>query len=295
MNNIENWIELSISDLNSSKLLYKNKHYRTSYFLFQQAVEKANKAYGLFNGIITEDEIKKIGHDQLKIYRKSIIAERKNIQELITSMEPYPKIKNHEIVKNINLETYNNNLNNGLQVIDDLRNYDLVKIPIYCLNNMIKILKDIEKSKIVIPRNSNLIFEDRILKLVDWIGKFETTEANETKINFEIIVKDKKKSEEFYNFIIERLPFCVDLTFIAYDFYFCTLITIQHSSLTRYPMDELNPLEIYTEKLSLIKKQYDFMNLFEKALIKLQKFTNPEGLNLKPVPEWFYDKENGIK
>ena len=79
---IKVWIDLSKSDLNSSKILHENGHYRNSYFLFQQTTEKANKAFALISEILTETELKTIQHDQTKIYRKAIVKQEKNILEV---------------------------------------------------------------------------------------------------------------------------------------------------------------------------------------------------------------------
>ena len=68
--NVSIWIDLSLSDLKSSKLLYDNSQFRTSYFFFQQATEKANKALALLGGLLSETELKNNSAVALIIYLK---------------------------------------------------------------------------------------------------------------------------------------------------------------------------------------------------------------------------------
>jgi len=66
--NIENfrmakeWLKLAKDDLETSKLLYDNKHYRNSIFLLQQSVEKTVKADYTAFSLIPKKQIRKIGH-----------------------------------------------------------------------------------------------------------------------------------------------------------------------------------------------------------------------------------------
>lgn len=57
-------------------------------------------------------------------------------------------------------------------------------------------------------------------------------------------------------------------------FSICALLTIQHSTLTRYPENGKNPFEVYTSKLPLIKKQPLFMNLLEDAIKLLKRHSS---------------------
>lgn len=87
MNSIEVFLNLTKDDLKSSKLLYKENQYRTSYFFFQQAVEKANKAYGLHSGLIGENDLQKISHDQFKIHKKDLINQEEEYKKFLLLFE----------------------------------------------------------------------------------------------------------------------------------------------------------------------------------------------------------------
>ncbi len=79
MNEIIKWIDIAKSDVKSSQILLENQCYSQSYFYFQQASEKANKANWMFNGLLKESELKNVGHDQFKPLRKNLITQKENI------------------------------------------------------------------------------------------------------------------------------------------------------------------------------------------------------------------------
>jgi HEPN domain-containing protein len=276
-------IEISQSDLEASRVLHSNGLHSQSYFQFQQAVEKANKAWGLFNNIITEDELYKLQHDQLKIYRKSIVSEEKKIKDLIKTLEPHPKLHTHPFIEEKKFGDYTNSLNEGLRFIDSLRNVDLVEISASDLNVLIRELKKIENTKIKLPRNYSDKLKKEFEKLIDWIGNFNTPQAFQRQKELRVLLYDKDKYQELCDVLPKILQVMIDSIFIHYTFYFCAIITIQHSSLTRYPdEDKVSPLDIYDSKLPLVKKQQIFMDLFDKALIKFIEIQNPDFM---PIPK----------
>ncbi|MDO1499447.1 HEPN domain-containing protein [Winogradskyella maritima] len=63
---INTWLNIALNDLESAILLHRNGKYRNSYFLFQQASEKANKAAALFSGDFTEKESRRHSTINLK-------------------------------------------------------------------------------------------------------------------------------------------------------------------------------------------------------------------------------------
>src|SRR5258708_8408077 len=90
---ISMWIKLALSDLKSAKILYTQKQYRTSYFLFQQATEKANKAHALKFKFINEEDFKDIRHDQFKIDRRYYTKRIKELRTLIINDGASPKVQ----------------------------------------------------------------------------------------------------------------------------------------------------------------------------------------------------------
>ncbi len=129
--NVSIWIDLSLSDLKSSKLLYENGHFRTSYFFFQQATEKANKALALLGGLLSENELKEnIKHDQLKIYRKTLVKQENQIKSFL---KLYPDHENNEIIPESKIQNFQQSLLHSVSLIDSFRNYDLTSRALKCI------------------------------------------------------------------------------------------------------------------------------------------------------------------
>lgn len=267
-------IKLSISDLKSSRLLYKNRQFRTSYFFFQQSVEKANKAFGLLGGIITEKDLFKIQHNQAKIYRKGLVEQEENANKLLNAVKSFPQLETHKFFQQIDFAQYQKYLKNSLSQIDSLYNLDLVRISASDLSDYLRELRKLEKAKtkIKIPKKADKEMKQEMLNVADWIGTAGTKEAINGKKEFEEFLNDEKKWAEFSNILRKKMiPLQLDTIFVNATLWICAIITVQHSSLTRYPDDKNNnPIEIYQMKLPIVKKQPQFMDFLEKALIKLQ-------------------------
>lgn len=275
-NKVAYWIKIALGDLGSSRTLYEARHYRTSYFLFQQASEKANKAFALYANFATEEELSKIGHDQFKLYRKELVKQEKEIKLLHSTVQTLPpSARDHEMM---GLDTVNSVLTSHLElikIIDSLRDRDLVNLSSVELNQMYKLLIALRRPEIRIPRKPPAEFKKIILKIADWAGNFQTPEALNTRKEFEEMANDAGKSKELYDIMIKMLKVTASFSFIFYTLCTCAVLTIQHSSITRYPSNGKDPLKIYTSKLPLIKKQLLFMDLLQEALKKLQSIAPP--------------------
>jgi HEPN domain-containing protein len=231
------WIKLALSDLKSSRILYSQKQYGTSYFLFQQATEKANKAHALKFKFIKEEDLEDIRHDQFKIDRRYNVKKIEELRKLIllnngVSPKLYAKI---------------NSLTKSISHIDRLRNMDLINIS---------------------NRNLNYLYKEINIMEIPFDIQFP-----EIKEIFKTRNKELKKG---YSYGLSLLLYMQDFSFIYFSIKVCALLTIKYSSLTRYPENGLNPLKIYTSKLPLIKKQFLFMNLLEQAIHKLNKLDEPK-------------------
>jgi HEPN domain-containing protein/uncharacterized protein (UPF0147 family) len=266
------WIKLALSDLKSSKALYAKRHYRTSYFLFQQAAEKANKAFALYGGLATEEELSKIGHDQFKLYRKSIVKQQAELKHFTHAIEMLPeRVRDHEMTGLNAIHSVHTGQIEIIKFIDSLRNKDLVNILAVELNHLYKLLIALRKPDFKLPRNSREVVKAIISNIADWAGNFETPEATTARKELEEMGNDPGKSKEMYKIMIQILRLTMDFAFVFYSFCCCALLTVQHSSLTRYPAGGKDPLNIYTIKLPLVKKQLLFMDLLQDAIRKLQK------------------------
>lgn len=265
------WIELALSDLRSSQLLYDNKHFRTSYFFFQQATEKANKAYALLGGQLNERDFKDIQHDQLKIFRKTIVKQEFKLKTLIQVLEPLKKVADYKLISTKNLKEYGNALSDSLKYIDSLRHHDLVNTSLADLNYLLRQLKKVKETKIKIPLNFEKKFKIIMINVADWVGQFESNEAIESKMEILNFINDGELSRQLSELMLNQIiSAMIDIVFINLTLYFCAIITIQHSSLSRYPDNNgTNPDNIYVLRLPLVKKQKEFMNYLQDAINRL--------------------------
>lgn len=224
------WIELAIDDLESSRFLYDGNKFRNSYFLYQQSVEKANKAFGLKSGLLTVEDLEKDKHDQFKMYRRYAVRQRERFSKLIT------RGKNSEKnIKNINA------FSEIISFIDSLRNLDLFKLDEEDLTRLPEVFDQMK-------------FSDGLRKVI---------EDMDINLNNEVmhVFKEGMFWMESMIFILSRLIICA-------------FLTIQHSTKTRYPVADHNPILIYTIDLPLIKHQKFFMDILMDALVKLKTFKN---------------------
>lgn len=266
------WTDISLSDLNSSRLLYENRHYRTSYFLFQQASEKMNKALALLGGEFTEKELRNFSHDQLRIYKETSLKQDIKINRLLSLFEQHPKISNHKIVEEKKFIGLHNSLKDGVNFITGLKEYDLVNISTKDLNLILKQLTRLKNIQLEIPIDFESAFKTTMLDVADWIGQFGTEKAISDKANLEKLISDEKQSNQLYDLMINSIfPLLIDLVFVNMTLYMCAMITIQHSSLTRYSEENINPDLIYTKRLPIVKKQKEFMDLLNEVILIIKR------------------------
>ena len=267
---IKVWIDLSKSDLNSSKILHENGHYRNSYFLFQQTTEKANKAFALISEILTETELKTIQHDQTKIYRKAIVKQEKNILESIELFKQIEIHKNLELLSPKQLKIRHDSIKKSISFIDSLRNCDLINITSEDLDYYINEINELKNFKLELPKDFNSILRTQMIALSNWIGQFDTEKAKTFKKEIQDFL-NIEESEKLFESLKTVIYPMFDIMFINFTLYICAILTIQHSSLTRYPSDGINPERIYNRKLPIVNKQMEFIELLTEAISRMEK------------------------
>lgn len=261
-------IEIALRDIRSSILLYNEKMFAQSYFLFQQASEKANKAFGLHYNIINEDELKKeIQHNQLKIYRKAIVTEAAEMKNLSEQLNNNPQFSNHDFLKNKPFEQHAKNLNDGLKFHDSAKNLDLLNYSNIDLEQYLDCIEELYKIRITRSKKVDKLITQELKNLKDFSDKFYPE-------------KDRKEMEEAFNsgnreevlnMIYKVSQYQMKFLFMNYTFYFCALITIRHSNIARYPDNSISPINFYNLKNPSVKYQPYFMRFLKIACERLKK------------------------
>lgn len=254
------WLGIAKSDLKSAQILYSKRQYRNSLYNFQQALEKANKAFILKANNISEEELFDTKHDLFKLFRKEAV---KKIDGLELQIKNLSEIKT-DTSKIGRLERKHKSWSGSISSIDQFRNIDISSLTINDLNFILKEFKKSIFLSVDLPNVLNKKARGIVSNFLKRLEKLENKKALVAKMNFEEIIKDEENFKLSYEFIAGL----INSMFVVYAFYACAIITHKQNTLTRYPIDNHNPLSVYTLKHPLIKKQPDFMKLFEKALIK---------------------------
>ncbi len=281
MNEVIKWINIAKSDIKSSKILLENGCYSQSYFYFQQASEKANKAYWLFDGTLDESQLKKIGHNQFKPLRKNLVSEKDKIDYLKAFEAKTDMLFNSPLLENIDIDEYESRLNESLKFIDRFKKQSSFDFKEEELFGILKNLEELKEIKIDIPENFSDIFKQKLKEQIAWLKKFKTQEADEQADLTSEIVNDQNKFKDQLGLVKDLVDKIGVLLYISSTLTFCSILTVQHSNSTRYPQ-ELNgqsPIDVYTNDLAIIKNQLAFLEHLEKALDRLSVIS----INYKPI------------
>lgn len=256
------WIEIAKSDLKSAQLLYKNGHYRNSYYFFQQASEKALKAFSLKHQFISEKEFQNIKHDIFKLFKAFLSNEE---QKLISSAEGISANSDHlkkiaELVKNKNQFT------EAKKIFDLSTNEEIINISLEDLNSMLREFKDSLFYNLNLPKIYGKKAKEKISTFLSWLEELKDKRSLNLKQIIESIMKDEETFRDLYEGVAKYLDASIGTLSAGYAILYCTLVTAKHNNLTRYPHQEWNPLNIYSRNLPIIKKQPEFMRILGRAL-----------------------------
>jgi hypothetical protein len=256
-------------DLLAAETLYWNKKYPQSMFCFQQGVEKANKVLGLLEEIIKPEELLEIGHDSMKMYKKSLTIRKTNIDNTISLARNYPKVKKHQYYKQV--RDHLDDLKKGEKFLHGLDKDTLLKLSYdelyYCLDQM----WDLNNLKPQFPDNASEELVSQMQPYLSFKEAIGTEAALKEKMELEIALKDPKQKEQFLEGIKMFTERVIDFGFINCTLYFCAIITLPHAVRARYPHlpTSFDPLTFYTRKLPLVELQLEFIWYMKKALKKM--------------------------
>ena len=281
MNEVTKWINIAKSDIKSSKILLENGCYSQSYFYFQQASEKANKAYWLFDGTLDESQLKKIGHNQFKPLRKNLVSEKNKIDYLKDFEEKSGFLLNSPLFKNVDIDKYQDRLNEGLKFIDRFEKRKIFDFREEELVEMLEALEQFKEIKFEMPENISDYVEQILKDQIVLLKKFKTENADEQAKILSNTLNDHNKFSEYLKLVKELFDRIGILLYVSSTFRFCSILTVKHSNSTRYPqeLDGKSPINVYNDDLLIIKKQKDFLACLDEALDNLSMIS----VNYKPI------------
>ena len=281
MNMDEELLKIAGKDLHASQVLYENRLYSQAVFSFQQSVEKANKAFALITNQATEKELRKdIGHFAVRIYLKPIEQQKRKYEHFDKHLSEIPELRNTNLLKGFNVRRDIRQFEHFLSYLQELEKNknDSIYLSSWEIR---RFLKEIESSK----KDTE--------KCIQNISKFKITERtlNETKKNvlemYNVFknynpIKVEEEINNLENIDIKQLEISIkkyvkllcSISSISASLITLAIITLPHSSITRYPINDLSPVKIYNKKLPIVKKLPDLIDAQDIALKELKIFNS---------------------
>ncbi|EDP96526.1 HEPN domain-containing protein [Kordia algicida OT-1] len=288
MNEVKKWINIAKSDIESSKILLENGFYSQSYFHFQQASEKANKAYWLFDGSLQENQLKKISHNQFKPLRKNIVSEKNKIDFLKDFEHKTNMLFNSSLLDKKNIEEYENNLNKALKFIDGFKKTNSFEFEEDQLTQMLEVLEQFREIKIEIPHNFPDLVKQNLKDQIVFLKKFRTENANKQADILIDTLNDKDKFNDYQDSVTNLNRKVIKLLYVSSTFKYCSILTVQHSNTTRYPegLNGQSPIDVYNENLPIVKNQLSFLKHLNNSLDRLTLLSeNYESIKNEEITE----------
>lgn len=271
-NKVANLIKIALSDCDAARALYAASCYPQAYFMFQQAVEKGTKAIGLMLGTIDEQDLLKINHDAFKIHRRMNVESGNSVNDAMKNMELFPGVKSHPFAQMLDFNAAQGSIIQSRQFIDSLRNRDLKNIDEKMVEEILEIVTQY-RSLIDGIRFDKTEIESALNQGIDFItAALATYDVPEIKNALATACKSEEVQAILQQNMVVAKDVSLNLHLVHNTLFLFGLLTIQHSSSTRYEGDDnVNPLEFYTKDFPPIKKLPQLLDLLKDVLTRLQR------------------------
>ncbi len=272
-------LEIAKQDLESSILLHKSKLYPQAIFALQQSVEKIAKAFALHFRIISENELKKISHNTLKIYKKTTDnLVQKKIKRIESVSQAYPELKNtnfFRIIDKSNIGETSHKFEKLYHKLSSQKPLVLSEEEIdEILNKIENFQNETRASKVLIPQFqiSELDFQEMVEEVVSAIYELlPILNTPENAIREVGGLISRILNKDFITKLIKEVfPLMIDMFDIWYKLLYLSVITHSHVEFSRYPEQGINPLEFYSDSSSLIQNFERISEVVDEALKKFE-------------------------
>lgn len=268
-------LKVAKSDVAASEILYENRLFSQSYFYFQQATEKATKALILFLEMSSAKETFNVRHNIFKLHKTHFFKAKEENEKALNIVKTLPFFETSGLIKSKEIKEQLNNSEELLSFFDSMKEFDLINIPTKDIHLFLEKIKSLDLKRNRIPAD-----------LEKWIEIFFMPFISEMESHDSILAKYMAKemkaafeSEEIGDLIRGHFADVIEsFVHIMYSYavlYFSGYLTIQHSSISRYPdtnNPKRSPLRIYNKKLSVVKYQSLFLQHLKKAIIMIEKY-----------------------
>jgi len=281
------FLRMAKNDLEAARCLYYKKLYSLSVFHLQQAVEKAVKCFGIAGKIISEGEAKNaIGHRAWKLYLRIFDEAKNRMANLEEAFNRFPKLKEVSLIKELNIPELKSRMQDYRRVFkflsEDTFNLSLSKENLQAIADEIKKLS-VNFKKVALPEIIDMdeeelsVFQKEMYELLEALSEINPNIVDE---------KVKEKFSEIFtpkliipllNMVIEPI---IKFIFCSVSLFYLSIIFSPHAVKSRYPQNEFNPLEVYTDKMPLIQMLDFFIEVTGDVLIELDHLLHSDFLKV---------------
>jgi|GEM_PF-2343695 len=245
----DDFLRCSREDLIVCKLLYEHKQYSYSTYFLQQCAEKVSKAYVLYFGRFTKNDIFTISHNSLKAFL--LLLER---------MSPLV-VKIHNLYPDIQTDT----TDIYKLIKDPKKRLEMAKITYENFQSIFKFYENYKKEMSLKFESFSGLLEN--LDFAELLKNF--SKALSIDISKELngkdssqILKEYSKPEKITKSFLESIDFMLLYLIAAY--------TYVHEEFTRYPDKEIKPWD-YTEDLGIVKATPELIIHLERIIKEMSK------------------------
>lgn len=268
MNTNQVFLDIAKQDLESARNLFEKRLYSQAIFYLEQAVEKATKSLGLYQNIISEDELEDIGHESIEIYVMVIKGLKSKVIRFSERIKQFPKLKHVTLIKeyeNLDLEKFTKIVDGfeaGLkEQIRQLSDEELDKL----LSELAKIEREIEALRTI---------EKDELENLKQLYQGVADAILEKHLEFrEKVEKELSKFGLLTPEAIEKLITSLTIPRVICNYFlmFLSAILSPHVTSSRYPYPKRghNPLVVYSPEHPLIKRFDQITRTTESVLDKM--------------------------
>ncbi len=259
---IKIWIEIAISDIKASSLLFEHKQFSASFYHFQQASEKGLKAYAFLAKIYTsEKDAYKTSHHTLQVFSSAIKKQQNDIRTLKNSPM-------HAIIGNGMLESHTNTLESTLDFLpakDEIFEYSLKM-----LNTILDTIQGLKTFNLIFPENFEYTVRQKMIFLIQSIKSIDLERGKD----MEALYNEGVINDQYLEDIKTYFQLAMAENYLVSVLFYTSLISHNHNNNTRYPDLNFNPLKYYNLKKSILKKLPEFNQHLLDVLMQLKSLND---------------------
>lgn len=294
-------LELAEKDLEASRTLYEKNLYPQAVFYLEQSIEKGIKSLGLHDGTLSKENLAgEIGHRPLKYFSKWFehwkevgrVIENSNIRNI------FPELRDIRVIEGLpdqtdKIEEINEKLE-GFSKKRDISEKELMN----SFTNILVSQKRIERSKENFDVDEEWKYE--LSKWESIFSMFEKLFPNSSEgIREKVFQKMEKNKSDFKESLEKTVFYYYELAFCSLTLLELSRIFTPHSIDSRYPNEDFNPLEFYTEDFPLIKKFDSIIEMVEEVFQKMELFLkkshySPQKESMIPIKSFLEEFEKKI-